>query len=512
MWSRLIDQQRLSEPRSRICAIPEKGGKYRVANVADIGTVSLAQPLGDQVISILKRHPALKGAYTDDHTYCAKRLSDDKTRNVQRRFYSTDMNQSTDTLKKEVVYAVVDGIAEALDWTVRQKERAMRTVRPMNLYDEKEKLLGQNINGTLLGLPLSFAILCLVHLYCVEAMSRNGIRRTVVYGDDMATFATGKDWDLYVQRCNNVGFTLNKSKTHISDYGFTFCGKIYKRFGEHVNWIRASKLSIVTGASGTGKNWEQILSQHAQASHLMPPWQASRIKDKWSRSQYRVAHTFSRNQIPFCGHIENGGLGFKGKLTSKQRKIAIIRGFTDQQRPYGWIWDTRRMAPHIKRAAVQVYKDFDQFHSKVKRVPKGPHVKTDEFLTYLLISGVHMAAASVTNYKFTKESKKGPNNVAKKIRNKSNEIVKLYDENTLLLSLPTSPSARHVSNALNSLKHNERFDVGEVEAILNALPSRHTMDDRVVPNFKLDRYLYNYKNRHTPGRSQRVHMMLRIKQ
>jgi hypothetical protein len=534
MWSRLIKNLRKDPAKAKITVIPEKGGKFRVANVTDIATIAHSQPLGDQVIKLLQRHPALKGAYSDDHTYNAQRLFDNKHKNLVRRFYSTDMNQSTDTLDKDCIYAVIRGLAKALNWTREQFNDAIRTVTPMNLYDEHNKLIGQNINGTLLGIPLSFAILCSIHLWCVEGMSKSGIRRTVVYGDDMATYCTNEDWRAYQNRCLSVGFTLNLTKTHVSDLGFTFCGKIYKIFGEHVQWVRASKLSIVTGASGTKKDWQTKLSQVAQASHLVKSWQASRLKDKYITSNRKVYNVFARNGIPLQGELCNGGLGFKGRSTLAQRKIAVMRGISMDLDPFAHIWDTYTMPSHMKHACKQAYTTFNKeldvqprhrgeplselLRRNIKDNPifykKGSNhhkMRYQDAVSTYLVTAVHNASLSVDKYKFKEPTTKGPTLVARQIQKKIKSMVSLYNiECTEKGSLPPSPSPRYVSKALSNLRRTIWLDGEVVEEILNRLPSRHTIDDHKVPNFKLENYIRRINSR-TDGYSRTVHRVLRIK-
>jgi hypothetical protein len=512
VWEKVIESKLLVEPKSRICIIPEKGGKYRVANVADVGTVANAQPLGDQVISILKRHPALKGEYDADPQYIASRLYERRGRNVKRTFYSTDMNQSTDTLRKDVIYACINGLASALKWTSEQRSVAMRTVMPMKLYKDK-KLLGQNLTGTLLGLPLSFAVLCLCHLYCVNRMSPTGARRTVVYGDDMATYCTEDDWNKYVTTCNSVGFTLNTSKTHIAEHGFVFCGKTYRIIGDHCHWIKTTKLSIVTGASSQTKSFDKRLSQTADATHCVQhKWQVARITKAFCQKNKYLVHQLKRKGIPLIGPVIGGACGFKGRPLPQTRKIACFN-FKIEYNPFKREWDSYKVANHIRKAMNKAY-DLTENYLKTKRTTRKDYIRLDDAHQVLLTSLVTEASMSLFNDKFSAQKTNGILKTLKNIRRLSNYILKEFgnEQNRSNLGLPGRPSPAYVKRLIQSNKNRRvgRLDPEVIGNFLNQQPCRYTFKHERIPNFDVSLYLKS-RDKQTRRDPSSVHSMLRIK-
>jgi hypothetical protein len=508
LWGKLLrDRANTHPPVSRLNVIPEKGGKYRVANVADVATNARAGPLGDQVISVLKRHPAIKGEFDNRPDYNAKRLFENRTRPIERKFYSTDMNQSTDTINKEVIYRVVNSLSVALRWTREQHECAMRTVRPMNLYVKKEnehemwdELVGKNTTGTLLGLPLSFAVLCIVHLYCVDAMSDIGKRRTIIYGDDMATYCSTKDWELYVQRCHSVGFTLNMSKTHIAEYGFVFCGKIYSVVGNKCHWIRAIKLSIVTGSSGAKKNLVEQITQAAEASHVVQQWQADRLLSIFKKRHQVLTNRCRDYGIPFVGPIIGGALGFRGRCDQRTRKVATYNSKIEYN-PFSRIFSQIQVPKELLGAMHDAYTEYERIREetrlttpyKLEKRMRGEEITpydANQLEEFLLSNYLYHASIDVRVGKFERKSSNRLSKMLRKLTTIRSLCLKNFEENRSDLCIPRSPSYQFMSKSLrNGNRFGWRLDAEAVGKYLNQLPCRKTWKDNTdIPNFDLERH------------------------
>jgi hypothetical protein len=525
VWAAFLRTLNNNSPKSRIHVIPEKGGKYRVANIADIATNACAGPLGDQVISILKRHPALKGEYENKPQSIANRLYGDRTRPIDRHFYSTDMNQSTDTIRKDIVYRVVDAISLALNWDKEQHQSARRTVEPMELYIEKEdefgnktyKNVGRNHCGTLLGLPLSFAILNIVHLYCVNAMTPKGIRRTVVYGDDMATYCSPEDWDAYVTRCNSVGFTLNMNKTHTAEYGFVFCGKIYCISGNHCHWIKAMKLSNVTGSSSNKRTLIEKITQAAEASHMVPQWQAERLLKCFKNKHQVIVKRAGNYGIPFIGPVIGGALGFKGRCDQRTRKIAVLHSKLETN-PFAKQLSLISVPSNMRKALSDAYALLDIITStthihkyQIRTEGKVPFMYED--LEQRVVSSTLFDHAS----RFTalsskpRKSSHSLSRCFKKFAINRRAGLNQFDKFQSEFNCPRNPSYQFMTKAImNGNRNGWRFDAEEVGKYLNRLPCRETWSRQRIPNFDMERHIRSI-GREQFRSSRTVHSMLALK-
>jgi len=519
LWDSYIDTLPHSGHKSRIATIPEKGGKYRVANVTSVACVARAQPLGDQVISLLKRHPAIKGEYINNPQYIANRLfSQRNKRKLERKFYSTDMNQSTDTIRKEVVKAVIDGIASGLNWHPRHRNAALETVEPM-LCQYMSDFTGKtyefyNLNGTLLGLPLSFGILNLVHLFCVEQMSDTGKKRTVVYGDDMATFCTEDDWVKYQTACSQVGFTLNMSKTHIGASGFTFCGKIYRVSGENCFWIKAAKLSIITGASNLKCNWIEELDKNAEASHLCNTWQVGRLIEHWKTKNPKVSSQVKKHNIAFAGPLEGGALGFKGAPMKSVRRRAIYSHFTRTNK-FERMWTYSHMPMHLQHEAAEVYEAANKLTRFKKRVKERETVPTRDFVSYCIGSKIAQASLDVTEDKRCYKKIPEINKLLYSHRKMSNSLDTIINNILVMKSIKDYRKLEVASKTILAQVQREfrkeRVLLGEAKVVLDTLPRRYNADYVALPSYNDESWRRLAANDRPTLSPNVVHKVLKLK-
>jgi len=286
------EASKITDPMVSLMAIPEKGGKIRVAGLTNAAFAGALSPLADQALGIIKRHPALKGAFESKPLDVLKRFSTKKflMEKDGRRFVSVDMEEATNNINHNFAVAVIEGLATSLRWTNSQKQIAIASIRNITAYFTDRRGLSQHVrctSGTHMGLPLSFVILCLSHLWCAKAL---GHKRFVIFGDDAAMLATKEEYKAYLERIRITGMVVNKTKTDTSDFGFIFCGQFYRVHGrklfDHLRvdanapdalmkfrafttkWalthVPTLKVSAVTGSSSEVQKWTSVLDSTQQ--------------------------------------------------------------------------------------------------------------------------------------------------------------------------------------------------------------------------------------------------------
>lgn len=181
-------------PSHRVTCLSERGLKTRVVTVG---------PAWCQVLGHAVRKRLLKGLRVTPGTH--QPLVGAKDEEMFGRFLggfsetlvSTDLTRATDLLPLDLVSSVVDGLELSGKFTPLEL-RVLRTLTgPQSLDYEDETILSSR--GVLMGLPTSWCILSLIHLYWLDEVKNTSKRRdrphhkSSICGDDalLATTSLG---------------------------------------------------------------------------------------------------------------------------------------------------------------------------------------------------------------------------------------------------------------------------------------------------------------------------------
>jgi hypothetical protein len=332
-WSHVCEKEYIEtvthsrNPRLNVNVIPEKGGKYRVATTGQAGLVSVLSPISTQLTGLLRQHPALNPIFSGSRGSVIERANKILLSESEYKIYSTDMSQATDLISHDVTKLVVNKLAKYLYWTPLQKEAALRSVGPVDLFFNNKKLC-TTARGTQLGLPLSFCILCILHIYALSNIKSKEHRKSCcVFGDDGVMFCTDNEFDEYKATLNELGMVINETKTHVSVDAFILCGIIYRMRGDRFEALYTGKLSHFVNTSATDKPWEQRLDKAIQSIASGEHWQQLRARSIFMDSERNIVNTFKSKGVHPYAPRELYGLGLpmlKSRLPKSYRKAAAV--------------------------------------------------------------------------------------------------------------------------------------------------------------------------------------------
>jgi len=306
------------QPNVKLTCIPESGARFRVASVHEASQTTLLGPINMQVTNMLRNYGPTKAAFNSDTKSIQNRVF--RVRGDDIKYYSSDFSQASDLMHKDVLKAIVETLAEELKWPLLYKRAALRSIAPSMLHYELStgKKVDVTTRGSLLGSPLSFALMCLLHAWCIKALPKYQRKGAVLYGDDSAIPTTNRGWELFKARCSAVGFKINEKKTHISRIGFQFCGYIYHLTRGKLTSIKLSKLTK------DKEDWNTRLDLHISSCKDLAPWQLKRANNLFTQKEHNVLYEFIKCGVPLYGPRELGGVGLYRQRKSYTETTSLI--------------------------------------------------------------------------------------------------------------------------------------------------------------------------------------------
>jgi len=169
------------------------------------------------------------------------------------------MSAATDRIKRSAALAVINAFADELGWTDEQRSIAQRSISGHRIGNYKYL----TSRGTLLGYPLSFTILCALHLWCTREIE---CKAAAIFGDDALLRVSSEEYSAYLDNCRAVGFVINIAKTHESSYGGTFCGQYF--FSSDVTTLNRYRIPFLSSILGSGEEREERTS----TGFRVPSW------------------------------------------------------------------------------------------------------------------------------------------------------------------------------------------------------------------------------------------------
>lgn len=242
--------QEAPEAVGTVFPISELGGKTRVATIHSIEDTVRGDLAGDQLRSLMRKHPALVDSLEGDPVeFTLKPSSLGLRRTVSRRripelgwlaarelyVFSSDLRAATDLISHDVLYALCD-----------------RTGIPIaSMASAQVEYCGIHVpvkRGTCLGLGGSWPALSLIHAYAADEI---GLPNTSyrIKGDDLVGLWTGRQIRAFAYWLPRLtGMELQLSKTFISRTCALYCERAFRcdvRTGRFVRMPHSLSLKTI---------------------------------------------------------------------------------------------------------------------------------------------------------------------------------------------------------------------------------------------------------------------------
>jgi len=188
----LKELSEMDQPPARVTCLSERGLKTRVVTVSPASCQTLGHAVRKRLLRALKATP---GAFAPLTGASSSEIGDLLLGGAGDTLVSTDLTRATDLLPLDLVASIVEGLVASGRLSAVEAEVLRILTGPQKLQYGNETFLSSR--GILMGLPTSWCILSLIHLFWLEeafiaARIPRRLRRYAICGDD-ALVLTNKD-------------------------------------------------------------------------------------------------------------------------------------------------------------------------------------------------------------------------------------------------------------------------------------------------------------------------------
>lgn len=241
-------------PPGEVLPLPEPGNKLRIVSKGDSDFVTIVHSLRDLMFQMLRKDPTISTSLRGDDVKAVSDMWEEAVRKGRvipgSVIVSSDMTVATDGIYQSCYLAAWEGIAEATEMSDEAVKLGRMALGPQKLkwtlldnrFQPRETLEKVTTRGALMGNPLPWSLLCVLHRWAAEM----GISETLggkpgflfrkapyrIFGDDAIAVWPRKTERKYAHYLNAIGAKLSKNKHFISSdlttpqFGF-FCEKGY---------------------------------------------------------------------------------------------------------------------------------------------------------------------------------------------------------------------------------------------------------------------------------------------
>jgi hypothetical protein len=207
---------------ARVNAILEKGYKARIVTTLHPTCRLALEPIANRIRPVIQLLPGCRLIWKDDWFVVddyIQRFQDQKI-HLSDWFRSADLTTSTDTIPHKAIFAMVEGFSEALGFEATAPEymALIKSSGPTKLT-YPDGTVDVTLRGTLMGSPMSFIFLCVLHSFICEV---SGIRFHRLKGDDLVFPCTRRQSEVYTANMEALGWTFSVGKDYLAK-GFVFC-------------------------------------------------------------------------------------------------------------------------------------------------------------------------------------------------------------------------------------------------------------------------------------------------
>jgi hypothetical protein len=213
---------------ARLVAIPEPGGKSRVATIHTLTDGYRAEQVGALLRLEMRSIPCLRNSLTGDpdlikvkpNPYVNPRYPLPEKRRMPHLdldalySFSADLKAATDTIRMDVIELFMTRRGFTRDAC------SARTIKLMGVHYPVGR-------GTDLGKGASWPTLSLLHAYACRELGISW-EAFVIKGDDLGGLLTGRQIELYLEWIPRLtGMEVNLTKTFVSDRTLLYCERAY---------------------------------------------------------------------------------------------------------------------------------------------------------------------------------------------------------------------------------------------------------------------------------------------
>jgi hypothetical protein len=242
-------------PKGEAIALSEAGGKIRIVSRGDSNLLTILHNLRDILYQLLRQDPTINRQLAGDEAGAIESMIEDALKaNCLGHVLSSDMTVATDGVYQDAAIAAWEGIADAISLSDKARAYGRLALGPQELswdfvktrYKRGEHVEGRTNRGILMGLPISWAILNVLHRWAAEQAIANTELKTRklgylfrkrpyrIFGDDAIAIWPKRTCDEYERLLRSIGFSISLTKHFLSPplsrgpaYGM-FCEKIYR--------------------------------------------------------------------------------------------------------------------------------------------------------------------------------------------------------------------------------------------------------------------------------------------
>jgi hypothetical protein len=215
------DATKAAKAIAKATVVPERGFKARIVTTLQADTRIALEAFSNRIRPVIQTLPGCGKIWSSDWDNVSEFLQE--LRGTSHPFSwirSADLSTSTDTIPHDVLYAMVDGICMALDIppTSEVYHMLLITSGPTTIiYPDGHEIISGR--GTLMGSPMSFIFLNILHAFICE---KAGIVFKRQKGDDLVFPCTRSESENYSAWMKTFGFSFSVGKDYLAK-GFTFC-------------------------------------------------------------------------------------------------------------------------------------------------------------------------------------------------------------------------------------------------------------------------------------------------
>lgn len=203
--------------KADVQAIKERGFKARIVTKSSATLVFVAQNIRKKVLNLLKTIPACRQVLQGNKRSAIKQVFK-RVSSKPLQVVSADLSKASDLIPFWVSDAIWKALSEYLGLSPEEEFVVQSTISSQELrYPNQQTIISKQ--GLLMGLPLTWVTLSLLHLFWLDRSMGTKSRGYAICGDDMLALMTEKESNIYHDYVAKCGGSFNAGK-HVESTSF----------------------------------------------------------------------------------------------------------------------------------------------------------------------------------------------------------------------------------------------------------------------------------------------------